>query len=107
MSCRARMRGFSVPGARYHIHCVRRNTFTVHTSDGKPPYGEAAVMDFVWDGNHNLAHKTTWWWDAMPDNDDTQTEVRNCYTGVLVLLLVALTPANALPLNGGYRCCVL
>jgi hypothetical protein len=43
-------------------------------------------MDFVWDGNHNLAHKTTWWWDAMPDNDDTQTEVRNCYTGVLMLL---------------------
>jgi hypothetical protein len=51
---------------------------TVHTSDGKPPYGEAALMDFIWDGSHNLVHKTTWWWDGMPSTQPSTTQVRMC-----------------------------
>jgi hypothetical protein len=37
-------------------------------------------MDFIWDGNHNLAHKTAWWWDGLPNGDPSTTQVNwMCY----------------------------
>lgn len=26
-------------------------------------YSEIAIMDFVWDADHNILRKTAWWWD--------------------------------------------
>jgi hypothetical protein len=34
-------------------------------------------MDFIWDGDRNLAHRTAWWWDGLPNSDPSTTQV-NC-----------------------------
>jgi hypothetical protein len=67
-----------------HLLCC-----TVHTSDGKPPYGEVALMDFIWDGNHNLVHKTAWWWDGMPTVELSKTQVKERAARCGLLLCLA------------------
>jgi hypothetical protein len=57
----------------HHSSCC-----TVHTSDGKPPYAEMALMDFIWDGNRNLVRKTAWWFDGLPSDQPSKTQVRTC-----------------------------
>jgi hypothetical protein len=55
-------------------------------------------MDFIWDGNHNVVHKTAWWWDGMPTVELSKTQVRECAVrcGLLVFVLVLVTRLEAL-----------
>jgi hypothetical protein len=39
-------------------------------------------MDFIWDGDRNLAHRTAWWWDGLPNSDPSTTQVRHVSCGV-------------------------
>jgi hypothetical protein len=35
-----------------------------------------ALMDFIWDGNRNLVRKTAWWFDGLPSDQPSKTQVR-------------------------------
>jgi hypothetical protein len=55
-------------------------------------------MDFIWDGNHNLVHKTAWWWDGMPTIELSKTQVRMCVGRCRVSVLEPVM---------GYKCCAI
>jgi hypothetical protein len=47
--------------------------YIAYEATGQQLYSEFAVMDFIWDADHNLLKKTAWWWDAdcyycLPNN---------------------------------------
>jgi hypothetical protein len=49
--------------------------YAAYEKTGQELHSELAIMDFVWDANHNLLKKTAWWWDAdcyfcLPSNTE-------------------------------------